>query len=70
MKLSFDLDAVGGELAAPPAPAPAAARAGYGNGTVAAAQPLPLPLEASSALDPVKVLRDRAWLPRSSEARP
>jgi len=67
MKLSFDLDAVEGELAASPAPAPAAARSAYGNGPVAAPQPPPLPLEPNSTLDHVMVLRDRAIVTRARE---
>lgn len=59
MKLSFDLDAVQGELAAP-APAPA-----YASSTPRVVQPPPLPLEPNSTLDHVVVLRDRAIVTRA-----
>lgn len=65
MKLSFDLDQVQAELAAPAAAAPPAPRAAP-NGTRAAAYvPLPaLPLEPNSTLDRVVVMRDRATVTR------
>ncbi len=64
MKLSFDLDAVLAELAAPPAPA-SAARKGRAQAEVYIPLPPPLPLEPNSEVERVLVLRDRAVVTRA-----
>ena len=62
MKLSFDLDAVQAELAAPAAAAP---RPGRAQAQELLPVRAPLPLEPNSAVERVLVLRDRAIVSRA-----